>query len=75
MRSATCEMASTELVLALACDRVEAVLTETSRGAEVMRELMLAGMFGKLDQATERRRDFVLAQPQNPVPVRAAGPQ
>ena len=75
MRSATCEMASTGLVLALARDRVEAVFTETSRGAEVMRELMLAGMFRKLDQATERLRDFVRAQPPDPVPVRSSEPQ
>ena len=51
LRSATCELATAGLVLALERDRVEAVFTGTSRGAEVMRDLMLAGMFRKLEKS------------------------
>ena len=66
-RSATCVLASSGLVLALERDRVEAVFTGTNRRAEVMRELMLAGMFRKLDQATARLRTFLHEGPARPV--------
>jgi len=63
-RSATCEMATDGLVLALPRTRVQALVTSTDRGAEVLRDLMLSGMFRQLDQATERLRVFLRAHPE-----------
>jgi CRP-like cAMP-binding protein len=63
-RSATCEMAADGLVLALSRQRVQAILTSTDRGAEVMRDLMLAGMFRQLDRATDRLRAFLRENPE-----------
>lgn len=70
-RSATCEMATGGLVLALPRARVHELLTSTDRGAEAMRDLMLSGMFRQLDQATDRLRVFLRAHPE--VQVELAG--
>lgn len=62
-RSATCEMATDGLVLALGQSQVRRLLVGTDRGSEVLRDLMLAGMFRQLDQATERLRVYLRAHP------------
>jgi len=69
-RSATCEMATDGLVLSLPRRQVGDVLHSTSRGAEVMRDLLLAGMFRQLDQASARLRAYLQEHPEERVELR-----
>ena len=72
-RSATCVMTSSGLLLKMPIAEVRSVLRSTGRGAEVLRDLLMANMFRHLGDASDRLRAYVQENPEDPVPVRRPG--